>query len=173
MTFDNEITEVFKSKLFCDMCKRYGGNNHLDLRSEVILIILELPEEKKQMIIENGYLLPYSLQIIRFQVSTKNWTAFRKKYCNRENLEYKEDFKDIPDEQPVQTIDCENIVSKIKTDTIEQRNKYFYHSRLLEELIAHDNNIKALARSIGIPYRSVIYAITEYRKHLKQWANND
>ena len=99
------------------MCKRYGGNNHLDLRSEVILIILELPEEKKQMIIENGYLLPYSLQIIRFQVSTKNWTAFRKKYCNRENLEYKEDFKDIPDEQPVQTIDCENIVSKIKTDS--------------------------------------------------------
>ena len=173
MTFDNEITEIFKSKLFCDMCKRYGGDNHQDLKSEVILIILELPEQKKQMIIENGYLLPYTLQIIRFQVSTKNWTSYRKKYGNRENLQYVPDFTDHPESVPDEQIDCNNIVSKIQSETIEQRNKCFYHSRLLEELIAHDNNIKALARSIGIPYRSVIYAITEYRKHLKQWVNND
>lgn len=155
------------------MCRRYGGDNHKDLRSEVILIILELPEEKKQMIIENGYLMPYTLQIIRFQVSAKNWTAYRKKYGNREGLDYVADFQDTPDAMPDEQVDCNQIVDKIKTDTIQQQNRYFYHSRLLEELILHDNNVKSLARSIGIPYQSVRSALKEYRKHLKQWANND
>jgi len=103
------------------MCRRYGGHNHLDLKQEVILIVLEIPEEKQRMIIENNYLLPYALQIIRFQVSTTKWTKYRKKYGNRENItpfsEIKlpsEKFSIAEQEEHWDGIEPETIIEKIK-----------------------------------------------------------
>jgi hypothetical protein len=52
---------------------------------------------------------------------------------------------------------------------LDQNNKYFYHSRLLNELIITGVNTKQLSRDIGIPYTSVRHAIKEYRQHLKEW----
>jgi len=154
------------------MCKRYGRDNYLDLRSEVILIILELNEDKKKMIIENGYLLPYALQVTRFQVSDKNWTNFRKLFGNRENHVFVEDFKDIADINTSEHLDPQNIVTKIKSDTLSKSNPYFYHSRLLDELLTNHKSVTDLSKAIGIPYRSVCYAIKEYRTYLKQWSKS-
>jgi hypothetical protein len=173
LKISDAIIEVFKSKLFCDMCRRYGGHNHLDLKQEVILIVLEIPEEKQRMIIENNYLLPYTLQIIRHQVSTSKWTQYRKKFGNRENIEFIDSFADMPETDHHTNIEPEKIISKIKADTHLQSNPFFYHSRLLEELLTNHGSTKELAKAIGIPYRSVSYAIKEYRQYLKKWANND
>ena len=152
------------------MCKRYGGKNHEDLKSEVLQILLELPKEKQNQIIENDYILPYSLQIARFQVSNKNWTRFRKLYCNREELIFTDEFIELVDEVIEESpINLNLIINKIKEDMREQTNKYFYHSRLLYELIESGKNTKQLSRDIGIPYTSVRYALQEYRITLKEW----
>lgn len=188
------LIEFNDSKIFNDYCKKYGHNNHQELKSEVLSILLELPEHKKETISENNYLIPYALQILKFQVSHCNWTAFRKKFGNRENLVLVENFDgdngkiyienhyqnkqsvplfDIKDydahDIDEEYIDTEKVVKKIEADMLDQNNKYFYHSRLLNELIITGVNTKQLSRDIGIPYTSVRHAIKEYRLHLKEW----
>lgn len=188
------LCEFNNSKIFNDYCKKYGHNNHQELKSEVLSILLELPDHKKETISENNYLIPYALQILKFQVSHCNWTAFRKKFGNRENLVLVENFDgdkgkiyienhyqnkqsvplfDIKDydahDIDEEFIDTEKVVKKIEADMLDQNNKYFYHSRLLNELIITGVNTKQLSRDIGIPYTSVRHAIKEYRQHLKEW----
>ena len=193
--FNILLVEFNDSKIFNDYCRKYGHGDHQELKSEVLTILLELPQHKKDTIAENNYLTPYALQILKFQVSHCNWTAFRKKFGNREKLvmfddvnlhsQYARDNEisdkfimveklfDIPmydlhdiDEE---FIDAEKIVKKIESDMLDQNNKYFYHSRLLNELIITGVNTKQLSRDIGIPYTSVRHAIKEYRQHLKEW----
>ena len=168
--FNILLVEFNDSKIFNDYCKRYGHKDHQELKSEVLSILLELPEHKKETIAENNYLTPYALQILKFQVSHCNWTAFRKKFGNRENLVLVETFDDIEDVEYFEDeIQVEKIVAKIEEDMLDQNNKYFYHSRLLNELIITGVNTKQLSRDIGIPYTSVRHAIKEYRQHLKEW----
>lgn len=168
--FNIQLCEFNDSKIFNDYCKKYGHSNHQELKSEVLTILLELPDHKKDTIAENNYLTPYALQILKFQVSHCNWTAFRKKFGNRENLVLVETFEDIEDiEYFEDEIQVEKIVAKIEEDMLDQNNKYFYHSRLLNELIITGVNTKQLSRDIGIPYTSVRHAIKEYRLHLKEW----
>ena len=188
------LCEFNDSKIFNDYCRKYGHNNHQELKSEVLSILLELPDHKKETISENNYLIPYALQILKFQVSHCNWTAFRKKFGNRENLVLVENFDgdkgkiyienhyqnkqsvplfDIKDydahDIDEEFIDTEKVVKKIEEDMLDQNNKYFYHSRLLNELIITGVNTKQLSRDIGIPYTSVRHAIKEYRQHLREW----
>jgi hypothetical protein len=168
--FNILLVEFNDSKIFNDYCKKYGHGDHQELKSEVLSILLELPQHKKDTIAENNYLTPYALQILKFQVSHCNWTAFRKKFGNRENLVLVETFDDIEDVEYFEDeIQVEKIVAKIEEDMLDQNNKYFYHSRLLNELIITGVNTKQLSRDIGIPYTSVRHAIKEYRLHLKEW----
>jgi hypothetical protein len=192
--FNILLIEFNDSKIFNDYCKKYGHNNHQELKSEVLSILLELPDHKKETIAENNYLTPYALQILKFQVSHCNWTAFRKKFGNRENLVLVENFDDDKGKIYIENhyqnkqslpifdvkdydahdideefIDTEKVVKKIEQDMLDQNNKYFYHSRLLNELIITGVNTKQLSRDIGIPYTSVRHAIKEYRQHLREW----
>jgi hypothetical protein len=192
--FNILLCEFNDSKIFNDYCRKYGHNNHQELKSEVLSILLELPDHKKETIAENNYLTPYALQILKFQVSHCNWTAFRKKFGNRENLVLVENFDDDKGKIYIENhyqnkqslpifdvkdydahdideefIDTEKVVKKIEQDMLDQNNKYFYHSRLLNELIITGVNTKQLSRDIGIPYTSVRHAIKEYRLHLKEW----
>jgi len=173
MTFNQHITNLYNNKLFNDMCRRYGHANHEDLKSEVMTILLELSEEKKQQIIDSDYLLPYAIQTARYQTSPKNWTKFRKLYCNREELIFTDEFIELVDEIIEDSpINLSLIINRIKEDMKEQTNKYFYHSRLLYELIESGKNTKQLSREIGIPYTSVRHALNEYRTNLKEWLNS-
>jgi hypothetical protein len=177
--FNSEVEAVYKSELFCGMCKRYGRNNHEELKSVVIAILLELSEEKKQEILEFGFLLPYAIQTARFQVSNKNWTAFRKEFGNREQIICYQDLhtheglslQNIPaeEEEEHSLIYGLDIMKQIKKDMRLQTNKYFYHSRLLFEVIDKGISIKQLSRELGIPYTSVIHSIKQYREYLKTW----
>lgn len=195
MNIDAAIVEVFRSKLFNDFCKRYGKDNHEDLKSEVMVIICEMPEEKKKQIVSNDYLLPFSLQIMRNQVSAKNWTGYRKKYCNRENIHpLFEHFRAINleflalDETDllsddwygansiINEIDGETDIlnkafDKIKQDSLSQDNEFFYHSRVLLETMKY-KNVKKTAAAIGIPYKSVRNNLKDYKKALIEWSKS-
>jgi len=41
------ITELYTDLVFIRVCKKYGKENHEELRSEVITILLEMPGEKQ------------------------------------------------------------------------------------------------------------------------------
>lgn len=188
---DQVICEVFSNKLFCDMCRRYGGNNHEDLRSEVMLIILEMPTEKKQDIVDAGYLLPYALQMARFQ-STGKYTNKRFLKLFKRDMEVNftmrmprrkgtgagdetffesdasEISRNIPrDEDYDHDIDqmAEKFGEIIKRDSHDQNDPFFYHSRLFMETMKH-KSVRQAAKVIGISYRSVRRSLSEYRKVL-------
>jgi len=173
LTFNDYIANLFYNKLFNDICHKYGHENYEDLKSEVICILCELPEEKKNRILENDYLLPYAIQTARNQTSKRNWTKFRKLYDNREKLVFTEEFQDLIEElDETIIVEWPLLINKIREDMKEQSNKYFYHSRLLYELIESGKNTKQLSREIGIPYTSVRHALNEYRTNLKEWLNS-
>lgn len=197
MDIDAAIVEVFRCKLFNDFCKRYGGGNHEDLKSEVMLIICEMPAEKKKQIVSNDYLLPFSLQIMRNQVSNKNWTTFRKKYGNRENIKSLDEMieftvsgeseslntigKLLSDDwygvnSTLSEIDGEEdslnkVFEKVKEDSTSQDNEFFYHSRVLLETMKH-KNVKRTAAAIGIPYQSIRLSLKDYKKALIEWSKS-
>lgn len=173
---DRAIVEVFKSDLFNNMCKRYGGNNHEDLKGEVMLIICELPQEKKKQMIENNYLMPYALRVLRFQSAGDSRCArgnsFQRKFADPTMI-YTGDTIDIPS-TPGYGIDFINdilepkVCSKVAEDGREQTNPYFYHSRLLMETIRY-KSMKEAAKVIGIPYVSVQRNLKDYKKFLNEW----
>jgi len=192
------IEQVFNAKLFQDMCRKYGGRDYEDLKSEAMLSILEVPKQKLDGIIEKGYLLPYVLSMLRNMVSTKGgkgWSRFRRQFGNREGLLSIEDMKNLRIEQ-VDYFDFRSpgslfilagiedsigddfserarmetvILEKIEQDCIERaENKYWYNARLLK-LSFEYKNPKKMAEAVGIHYNSVLYALKEYREHLAEW----
>ena len=160
------------------MCRQYGGNNSADLKSEVILLILEMPADKLKHIIDENYLLPYSLQILRLQTRGHKWSTFKKKYLNeKEQLveditifesEPESDFETLKNE--IETIECkikrgERIYKRIIDDAANQNSGHFYHARLVIEKMKHKST-KSLSRATNIPYLSMRYALKEYRDFL-------
>jgi hypothetical protein len=188
---DKVISEVFCSKLFCDMCRRYGGNDHEDLKGEVMLMILEMPMEKKQNIADAGYLLPYALQMARFQ-STGKYTNKRflklfkrerevaftmKMSTNKKTSSSNETFfetdaseisRNIPENDDYDhEIDelAEKFGDILKRDSHDQNDPFFYHSRLFMETMKY-RSVRQAAKVIGIPHRSISRSLTEYKKVL-------
>lgn len=204
---DKAFTELYSNNVFNFIAKKIGKDQAEDLKSTVMLILMDIPEEKLLTIIEGGYLTQYGNQTLRFQVSDKNWTHFRKLYGNRENLvlndgmnDESNDFSDDSGDStsgsnPIDTMALEefekyaerldreilglNIIDadiklgivseKMNDDMKSQTNDYFYHARLLNEMLEKQLNQKQLAKLIGIPYSSVRHTIKQYREHLTKY----
>lgn len=176
---NDEIARVFKSRDFIAMSKRYGRENHEDLRSEVMVMLLETPKVKLDNIISNGYLLPYAINIMRNQASGANKsTKFSKSYQDERMMYteititgipvYQQDASEDYDDEIWRHIRERIVLVKIKDDAEKQTNAWFYHSRLFLLQMEHKNK-KNLSKKIGIPYNSILYAINEYKNHLKEW----
>lgn len=187
---DKAICDVFSNKLFCDMCRRYGGDNHEDLKSEVMLMILEMPTEKKQDIVDAGYLLPYALQMARFQTTGKYTNKRFLKLFKRERevslilkintgktsaysenpfeRDASEMLRSIPQNEDYDhEIDelAEKFGDILKRDSHDQNDPFFYHSRLFMETMKY-RSVRQAAKVIGIPHRSISRSLTEYKKVL-------
>lgn len=173
--FDREISELYQNQMFVDFCNHRGGEYREDLRNEIIVIILEMPQEKLKHIIDNGYLLPYAIQIIKQQTSTHAQsigTRFNKikqarivkDTCNVYELEKQETpYDEIKDR--IETM----VLEKIHSDTIPQET--FYKSRLILELI-NKKSVFQIAKKVGIPYRSVLETVNNYKQELIQWSES-
>ena len=167
------IAELYTDKLFVTMCRKYGREDNEELRSEVVTILLEMPDEKINHIIENGYILPYAINIIRLQSISKRDTF---------NKNFNHPFKFAIDIEELELIDesvnaeeieykylqADKLIDKIKNDSLDQYNEHFYGSRLALLKVEH-GSIKAVSRSTGIPYRSMQDALKKYVNYLKQW----
>jgi DNA-directed RNA polymerase specialized sigma24 family protein len=179
MSVDEAIVAIFEHKLFKDMCRRYGGSDWQDLRSEVILAICEMPEHKKVNIIQNNYLLPYALSTIRQQAYSKEWTQFRKLYCNREGLVYENmgwsvpvDHIEVAEQNRPYSYDDDQrqtmLVNRIISDAINpQEDKHYYAYLMVEN--ANGVPLRDIAENLGIPLTSVWKGIKQYNQYVKEW----
>ena len=170
---DKPITELYQDKLFLSMCKKYGKENSEELRSEVISILLEMPGDKLNHIIENGYLLPYTLQIVRFQ-SIDEKSKFNSQFIIYETIDNIEiPFDPIETqtelmESELRQLKAEITLKKIESDSLDQSNKYFYQANIAKSKPKY-GSIRALSRKVGIDYRGMQIALNQYIEYLKEW----
>ena len=133
-----------------------------DLKSEVFLILCELPEEKLIALYDRKELKFYMVRIMLNLVQNKN-NSFYKKYRNFSELNSQEEIV-IQDDSP----DISKIVNKYF------ENLYWYQKEILRLYTYEFNkNAKKLSISTGIPYMSIIRTLNKTKQELKSKINGD
>jgi hypothetical protein len=152
-----ELTEVNNA-----ISKMKPAELQQDLKSEVFLILCELPEEKLIALYDRKELKFYMVRIMLNLVQNKN-NQFYKKYRNFTELNTKEDAileENAPD------------LTKIVNKYFE--NLYWYQKEILRLYTYEFNkNAKKLSLSTGIPYMSIIRTLNKTKQELKNKINGD
>lgn len=131
-----------------------------DLKSEVFLILSELPDEKLIGLYERKELKFYVVRIMLNLVQNSN-NSFYKQYRNFVEYTHKETIEIIQE-------DITDIV-KISVD-----NLHWYKKELLRLYTEEFNcNAKALSRDTGIPYMSIIRTLNITKSELKSKIRNN
>jgi len=156
-----EINELYDNKIFNFWCKKYGGELHEDLKNDVILLLLENKNIEKI----KEYLLPYSIQTIRFYSldKKKSLSEFSKKYFYRFDVMNIENFSEIKEDEPIEE---SNLINKVIKDC-NTSGKLFAARILVEN--ANGKSILKIAKEAGVPYDLTIREVRQYKKELKQW----
>lgn len=133
-----------------------------DLKSEVFLILCELPEEKLIALYDRKELKFYMVRIMLNLVQNKN-NQFYKKYRNFTELNSYEEAIQVNDEP-----DLTKIVNKYF------EGLYWYQKEILRLYTYEFNkNAKKLSKSTGIPYMSIIRTLNKTKQELKSKINGD
>ena len=133
-----------------------------DLKSEVFLILCELPEEKLVALYDRKELKFYMVRIMLNLVQNKN-NQFYKKYRNFTELNSYEEATQV-NEEP----DLNKIVNKYF------EGLYWYQKEILRLYTYEFNkNAKKLSLSTGIPYMSIIRTLNKTKQELKSKINGD
>lgn len=131
-----------------------------DLKSEVFLILCEMPEEKLIDLYDKKVIRFYLVRImLNLMQSTDK--KFYQKYRNFDELST---YEKIDDEY-----------EELNTKVIEYvENLYWYDSSVLK-LYTYDfnKNAKALSRDTGIPYMSIIRTLNKTKAELRKTINNE
>lgn len=124
-----------------------------DLKSEVFLVLAEMPEEKLIQLYENKHLRFYIVRVMINMVSSST-NQFYKNYRN-----YSEFSGDIIENEQTD-------ISKKITESFEDLHWY---KKEIMRLYTHEFkcNAKELSRNTGIPYISIIRTINSVKKELK------
>jgi len=131
-----------------------------DLKSEVFLILSELPEDKLIALYDRKELRFYIVRVMLNLVQNAN-NQFYKKYRNFVEYTHKEIIEIVQE-------DITDIV-KISVD-----NLHWYKKELLRLYTEEFNcNPKALSRDTGIPYMSIIRTLNITKSELKSKIRNN
>lgn len=136
-----------------------------DLKSEVFLILAELPEEKIIDLYNNKHLRYYAVRIMLNLVQSNDRKFFRK---YRDFVEYDYDKNDRQDELHLK--DDIQIIDRIN----EAIDKLYWYDRELLKLYTYkfNKNARELSRKTGIPYMSIIRTLNSIKKNLKDKLKN-
>lgn len=156
------IAELYESKEFND-CIGKMEPDHLrdDLRAEVMLILLEMPEDKIKLLYYENALRYYTVRII-LNLIRSNTSRFYKMY--------RQQLAEITDRFTYQEDD---IVERVAREEIEDKalqevdNLYWYNEGLVKLYLQH-GNYRAIEADTGIPYSSAYKTIQHSFKQIKQ-----
>lgn len=165
MTKNEIITKLYIDK---DIAEAIGKMNPVelqdDLRSEMFLVLCEMPEERLLNMHEQGFLKFYLVRTMLSMIKSDRST-FHNKY-RKVYTEWTE-ANDRPDES--------NHVSSLELN--EKLNKaleplHWYEKKVLEEYAENGKNILALSRATDIPYRSLMKTIKKVKTFVKYKIRN-
>ena len=80
------IAKLYTNDIFNCICMQHGGEHGEDIKGDIIMMILSIPEPKLKHIVSEGYLLPYALQMVRYQCSSNKSTKLNKKYFDEKMI---------------------------------------------------------------------------------------
>lgn len=155
------MIEFWESKEVNDAInKMHPAELRDDLKSEVFLILAELPEEKIINLYTNNYLKFYTVRIMLNLVQSTDKKFFKKfrdfvEYDNNEEV-YEEMAIDI-------ALEMHKLIDEL----------YWYDRELLHLYTFRFNkNARELSRSTGIPYMSIIRTLNGVKKTLQRKIRN-
>ena len=163
MATKNEIiAELYESREFND-CINKMEPEHLrdDLRSEVVLILLETPEEKIQLINEqvNG-LKYYTVRVILNLIQSKT-SKFYKQYRQQLaelNDRFAYEFTDLEEREQREQVEAKAMN--------EIDNLYWYNKEMVRLYLQH-GNYRAIEEITRIPYSSAYKTIQRSLQEIK------
>lgn len=163
MATKNEIiAELYESREFND-CINKMEPEHLrdDLRSEVVLILLETPEEKIQLINEqvNG-LKYYTVRVILNLIQSKT-SKFYKQYRQQLaelNDRFAYEFTDLEEREQREQVE-DKAMNEID-------NLYWYNKEMVRLYLQH-GNYRAIEEITRIPYSSAYKTIQRSLQEIK------
>ena len=156
------IEELYRSKEFGD-CIGKMEPDHLrdDLRSEVVLILLETPEEKIKQMHERKELKFYTVRIILNLIQSKT-SGFYKQY--RQQLaelhdRFAYEFTDLEEREQREEVEDKALG--------EVDNLYWYNKEMVRLYLQH-GNYRAIEKVTRIPYSSAYKTIQKSFQEIKQ-----
>lgn len=164
MATKNEIIEqLYKSREFND-CIGKMEPEHLrdDLRSEVVLILLETPEEKiKQLHEQVNGLKYYTVRIILNLIQSKTSKFYK---------QYRQQLAQLHDRFAYEAADLEEREQREQVEDkamSEIDNLYWYNKEMVKLYIEH-GNYRAIEEITRIPYSSAYKTIQKSFQEIKQ-----
>lgn len=164
MATKNEIiAELYKSREFND-CISKMEPEHLrdDLRSEVVLILLETPEDKiKQLHEQVNGLKYYTVRIILNLIQSKTSKFYK---------QYRQQQAQLHDRFAYESADLEEREQREQVEDkamSEIDNLYWYNKEMVKLYIEH-GNYRAIEEITRIPYSSAYKTIQKSLQEIKQ-----
>lgn len=156
------ITELYKSREFNE-CIGKMEPDHLrdDLRSEVVLILLETSDEKiKQLHEQVNGLKYYTVRIILNLIQSKTSKFYK---------QYRQQLAQLHDRFACEEVDIEERAAREETEDkamSEIDNLYWYNKEMVKLYIEH-GNYRAIEEITRIPYSSAYKTIQKSLQEIK------
>lgn len=156
------IEELFKSREFNE-CINKMEPEHLrdDLRSEVVLILLETDERKLMDIHASGGLKFYTVRIILNLIQSKT-SGFYKQYrqqLSELNDRFAYEFTDLEEREQREEVE-DKVLGEVE-------NLYWYNKELVQLYLQH-GNYRAIEKLTKIPFVSAYKTIQKSFQEIKQ-----
>lgn len=167
MTKNEVITNLYNSKNFND-CIRKMEPTHLqeDLKSEVISVVCEWPEEKVIGLSERKELEFYVVRVILNQVKSKT-SPFAKKYRQRTEELKGHEVSDCHD------LNERALKEELEDIAIKEIDQLYWYDAELVRLYLKLGNFRAIQDHTGIPFISCYKNIQKSLKILKRKATEE
>lgn len=169
MTKDELLVYCYENKAVIAYCKAICRADWQELKSQLIIQLIKMPEHKIQTAYEKKYLEYLCLTICKRIMAgrVKDSGDF---YLNRNNLTLEEGYGlDIADETPTDNDKLEKIDSILN-------NTHWYNKTLFTYHYKDGYKLREIAEMTGINLKSVAYTINKTKKEikikLKEYGNN-
>jgi hypothetical protein len=153
------VEKVYKSQWFNEVIDKMQPEQlQQDLKQEVIMVLLELGEQRITQMEADGMLKFYTIRTILNMIKSdrsKFFTMFR----NYEEIpdikeQANEDYLEMPD------IDLNTIFDNTREQLYEKDMLFHY-------CYSFDRNALAMSRGTGIPYKTIIRTLTNAKNKVK------
>lgn len=128
-----------------------------DLKQEVIMVLLEMPEEKLFDLHENGFLKFFAVRTMLNMIKSDR-SGFFKMFRNFVELSNKE----VAEQEYIEKVDiCFDCAFNKSREQLYEKDMFWHYT------YTFDRNALALSRETGIPYKTVTRTLQNAKQRIK------